>query len=184
MITTNDSELIDRCQYLKDHAMDRVRTYYHNEVGFNCRMSNLQAALGCAQLRRVSEFLSDRRHLLAWYQDAFASCDWVTLNPRSQWADPVVWMVSALFLDKPTGWRDRCIQSLRDSGIDSRPFLIPLNELPPYAWYRTFGTKGRTVAESKKLSEQGMNLPTSNCMTRADVQRVASAVISFANRKT
>lgn len=180
MITTNDLELSDRCRYLKDQAMDQGRTYYHSEIGFNCRMTNLQAALGCAQLRRLSEFLAGREQLFVWYQNAFADCNGLELNPKSDWAEPVVWMVCAVFSGRGAEWRDGCMKSLRESGIDSRPFFFPLNDLPPYKHYRTVSSNGGVLANTRRLSGQGINLPTSNKMSEVDVRRVAKAVMEIA----
>ena len=177
MITSNDRDLIARCRYLKDHAMDTGRPYYHSEVGYNCRMTNLQAALGCAQLRRVSEFLDNRRRLLSWYQDAFATCSQIKLNGAASWAEPVVWMICAVFVGMPKGWRDQCMLDLRNANIDSRPFFYPLCDLPPYKNFSQVGVSGNRVSISRRLSENGMNLPTSYDLSRSDVQRVADEVM-------
>ena len=131
MITTNDADLADRVRYLKDHAMDKGRYYYHSELGYNCRMTNLQAALGCAQLKRYPELLSARAEILEHYRNALADQPWLTLNPNMAWAEPVNWLIAAVG-DRDGDWRDACMAFLRDSGIDSRPFFYPLNELPPY----------------------------------------------------
>lgn len=177
IIVTNDKDLAERCQYLKDHAMDRGRYYYHSEVGYNCRMTNLQAAVGCAQIERFDEILATRRRILDYYQDEFSDCGSIRLNPRMKWAEPVNWLVSALVVDADGEERDGLRACLKEHGIDSRPFFYPLNELPPYRVYAEKRPFPTPVA--RRISQSGLNLPTSNDLRREDVARIAGEVKSF-----
>jgi perosamine synthetase len=80
MITTNDAAFASRCRLLRDHAMSLSKRYWHDELGFNYRITNLQAALGCAQLDRSLELLDARQHVFAWYSDCLKCDERIRLN--------------------------------------------------------------------------------------------------------
>ncbi|QJR11707.1 GDP-perosamine synthase [Usitatibacter rugosus] len=171
-ITTNDDALATRVRFLKDHAMSKERRYFHPEVGFNYRMTNIQAALGCAQLERASEILSRKAQVLSWYREEFGGSS-INLNPVVHPANPICWLVVALL---PIGARGRVnavCQALADEAIDTRPFFVPLSKLPPYAACR-FVNQGTAV--SHDLADRGICLPSSTRQSRSQVARVAEAM--------
>jgi perosamine synthetase len=154
MLTTNDSALAVRCRMLRDHAMPPERRYWHEEVGFNYRMTNLQAAVGVAQMGRIDEFINRKRQIAQSYQAGLAGLPGVTLPVELPDCCHVYWMYSILIGDDFPLRRDEVMIALRQRGIDSRPFFHPLDTLPPY---RT--ATPRPVA--LRLSQQGINLPSS-----------------------
>src|SRR6201996_1204001 len=93
MLTTNDADFFARAKRLRDHAMSPQRRYFHEERGFNYRITNLQAALGVAQLERIDDFLNRRTEIMGWYTAAIVSSDRVRLNRVSNWAKSAFWMV-------------------------------------------------------------------------------------------
>jgi len=176
-ITTNDDAFAARVRFLKDHAMSRERRYFHPEVGFNYRMTNIQAALGCAQLERAAEILSRKAQVLAWYREALEGSP-VRLNPTVRPAEPICWLVVALL---PRGSEDvaQVGAALSDAAVDTRPFFVPLSKLPPYAGCRLVA---RDAPVSHDLADRGICLPSSTRLSRADVARVAEVLQkSFAN---
>jgi perosamine synthetase len=175
-ITTNNDVLAGRVRFLKDHAMSRERRYWHPEVGFNYRMTNLQAALGCAQVERFPEILRRKAQVLAWYREAFGDAS-ITLNPSRSGAEPVCWLVVAqlpVALDEAQ--QRRLHEQMRqEHGVDLRPYFVPMHELPPYAASR-FEHRGQPV--SYDLATRGVCLPSSNRLDRSDIQRVAAALVA------
>lgn len=175
-ITTNDASYAQHVRFLKDHAMSRERRYFHPEVGYNYRLTNLQAAMGCAQIERFQELLGKKSNVLAWYREALDGSG-ITLNPQSKGADTVCWLVAALL---PGEWSterlNKVIGRLREHGIDSRPFFVPMHELPPYQALRF--EHGAEVVSSR-LAVRGLCLPSSGRLTRADVDRVAHRLRSI-----
>ncbi len=174
MITTRNADLARRMRFLKDHAMDPARRYYHTEAGFNCRMTNLQAALGCAQLERIDELLAARRRVMDGYRRGLGGVAGLQLNPGAHWAEPVVWMVCAAGAAL-AGRRDDVCTRLREAGIDTRPFFVPNHELPPYRGRRVVaadGSAGAPVAIA--LGASGINLPSGYGLDDADVDRAAA----------
>ncbi len=171
MITTNDAALADRCRLLRDHAMSPQRRYWHEEQGYNYRITNLQAAVGCAQLARSEELIGGRIELFDLYQSAFSGSG-VRLNRRANWARNTYWLVCAEFpgLDHPK--RDMLIEALRTNGIDTRPYFYPMSDMPYLVSAPT------PVAHA--VSQIGLSLPTYIGLTSDDVGYIASSVLAAA----
>jgi perosamine synthetase len=149
---TNNPELAARMRMLRDHGMRPERRYWHEEAGFNFRMTNLQAAIGCAQLERMGELIAMRRKVHSAYEAAFANLTGVELPPTmSPRCEPVVWFSCMLV---PAEMRSALIAACREANIDLRPFFHGLSSMPAY---RRFG---RACPVSSALSASGINLPT------------------------
>ena len=173
MVVTNDPALAARAAFLRDHAMDPKRRYYHPEVGFNYRMTNIQAAIGCAQLEQAESILARRKAIAAAYEAGLAGIPGLRLPPAAPWAESVYWMYSVLV--EPAFGRDRDTvrEGLRGRGVDSRPFFVPLHELPPYGTETTF-----PVATA--LGRTGINLPSGTGLTPEEIQTVCQALRDLA----
>jgi len=169
MVVTNDEHLADKVRFLKDHAMDPSRRYYHTDVGYNMRMTNIQAALGCAQMERIKDFLLKRSQILEWYQKELESIkSIIAINPVMAWAEPVNWMTCILFDEKLQLNTESVISSLKQKNIDTRPFFVPINKLSPYKDCKSYGSaKNMIVAET--LSANGLNLPTATSLTKENI---------------
>lgn len=161
MVTTNDAELYKKMKLLRDHGMRRggERLYYHEVIGFNYRMTNLQAAIGMAQLERIDTTLQIRDELQSDYEKALAEC--TELIPQMNFLDRkrVCWLVSYVF-ESETLSREEFSKRLREEGVDTRPFFFPLHLMPVYSAY----AKG-TYPNAEYLSRAGLNFPTSLEMT-------------------
>jgi perosamine synthetase len=179
MVLTNDATLTKRLQFLRDHAMDPGRRYWHPEVGFNYRLTNLQAALGVAQLRRYPEIRARRQAVLDRYQERMqASGLGILVNPSREWATPIPWLVTAILPEHLAGRRDELMAALRRVEIDSRPYFVPAHLQPPYAGCRTVARGGvNGLPQSESLAARGLNLPSSGKLTTADIDRVVSALM-------
>jgi dTDP-4-amino-4,6-dideoxygalactose transaminase len=139
--------------------------YTHDRVGFNYRLTNLQAAVGCAQMERLDVMVAAKRSIRDTYDAAFRGLPGVALFPRPVWADGAAW-VSGFVLDSVVaveGLRGR----LRDAGIDSRPFWKPVHLQAPYA-----STPRSSVTVSESLWERVLTLPCSTGLVERDVQYV------------
>jgi perosamine synthetase len=165
MCVTNDADLAARMRMLRDHGMRPDRRYWHDEPGFNFRMTNLQAAIGCAQLERMDEFLATRRSVAALYDTALAHITGISLPPAmSARCEPVVWFACAL---TPAERRPTLISACRDANIDLRPFFHGLSSMPAY---RDFA---RACPVSHHLSMTGINLPTSRMVDVRLARKIA-----------
>jgi len=167
-LTTHSAEVAERARFLRDHAMSKDRRYWHTEVGYNYRMSNLQAALGVAQLGRIGSFIAERDRILETYRHYLAS-DQLILNPRLAGTRPVNWITCVLLGKVDREGRDRAMGRLREQGIDSRPFFYPLTALPMYA-------RG-TNPVSADLSARGLNLPTYPGLKEEEIKTIAQRLL-------
>lgn len=169
MITTNDAAIFQRARYLRDHAMSPDLRYWHTEVGYNYRMTNLQAALGLGQLEQIGDFIAERERLLSLYR-AQLEPRGLVCNPRSG-AQPVNWITCAVAKGLGRTRRDAVMALMRDGGVDSRPFFFPVSALPMY------GAK-EAHPVSAALSEDGFNLPTFVGMTDGQVSQVCATFLA------
>jgi len=162
MIVTNDQELYQRLKFLRDHAMSKEIRYWHTELGFNYRMTNIQAAMGVAQLEQIDEFLKDRNDQLALYRTHLSGMD-IELNPSVD-CQPVNWITCAFVEGLDRTRRDKAIELMREKGVDSRPFFFPIRRFPMYS--ENVGL----VADM--LSEGGFNLPTYVGLHEVEIEKI------------
>ncbi len=165
MITTDDPVLFQRLKYLRDHAMSKEIRYWHTEVGYNYRMTNIQAALGLAQLEKIDQFIARRATLLEQYRTLLAPHG-VECNPAALGAQPVNWMTCAVVEGLGREQRDKVIALMREQGVDSRPFFFPVSSLPMY--------RGASNPVSQLLSDNGFNLPTYVDLTSEQVSQICT----------
>ena len=169
MITTNDADIFQRARHLRDHAMSASLRYWHTEVGYNYRMTNLQAALGLGQLEQIGEFIAQRDGLLSQYR-AKLEPQGIACNPRVG-AQPVNWITCAVAEGLGRERRDTVMALMHDGGVDTRPFFFPISALPMYA------AKDANPV-SAALSEDGFNLPTFVGMTESQVSQVCETFLA------
>ncbi|MGB2727295.1 MAG: DegT/DnrJ/EryC1/StrS family aminotransferase [Halobacteriota archaeon] len=156
MCLTNNEELAEKMRILRDHGMNPNKRYWYDVVGFNYRMTNLQAAVGVAQLKKLDEFVEKKRQIARWYSEGLkdlAEKGLITLHPEMPWAKCVYWMYCILVEDKVGISRDDLMKKLEEKGIETRPFFYPMHVMPPYK-----NNEGFPVAE--ETSRKGINLPS------------------------
>jgi perosamine synthetase len=172
MLVTNNEEIAKRSKLLRDQGMSKEKRYWHEIVGYNYRLTNLQAALGVAQLERIDNFIEIKRCNARLYNSFLKNVRGVVLPPEEEWAKNVYWMYSVL-VEKEFGiTRDQLMKKLMDLGIDTRPFFYPINTQPPY--YRD----DDECRVSEELSVKGINLPSSVKLRKKDIEYVARAIIN------
>ncbi len=166
MVVSNNKQLIERAAYLKSQAVSSVREYWHDEIGFNYRMTNICAAIGVAQLERADQILKRKRDLATWYRAELAG---TSLTFQTDYPDSInsYWMVSALADDAST--RDKIRNYLKDRCIETRPLFYPAHTMPSFKTIESF-----PVAES--LSQRGLNLPSYPGLTREQVAYICSKI--------
>lgn len=175
MITTDDEELYKKMRYLRDHAMSKDKRYWHTEIGFNYRMTNLQAALGVAQFERIDELLAKKKKIFEWYQDGLKDIKGIRLNHQATWAKNVYWLVCLELDDYTESQRDEFIQKLKTQNIDSRPYFYPVSDMPLY--------DDADTPVSHKIFQRGLNLPSYFDITKEQVEYVCENVKKLYNVK-
>lgn len=162
MITTNSNELNEHLRFLRDHAMSKEKRYWHTEVGYNYRMTNLQAALGVAQLERANELIAKRKEIYSWYKKHLHNFDGVTLNKTYSWADNTYWLICAEIANYNEDKRAVLMAKLKAAGIDTRPFFYPMSMMPMY--------KNADNPVTYDIYHKGINLPTYFDLTEEEVK--------------
>ena len=169
---TDNDELAESMKALRDHAMDPNKRYWHNVVGFNYRMTNMQAAVGVAQLKKLDEFVEKKREIAKWYSEGLKELEekkLIKLHPEMPWAKCVYWMYSILIKDDFAIGRDDLMKKLEKSGVDTRPFFYPMHVMPPYK------NKDR-VPVAEELARKGVNLPSGSTLANENVKQVVKSI--------
>ncbi|MDM8529451.1 DegT/DnrJ/EryC1/StrS family aminotransferase, partial [Anaerolineales bacterium HSG24] len=172
IIVTNNQELSERAFFLENQGRYSDNPYWHSEVAFNYRMTNMQAAVGVAQLERIDDLIALRQRNAAYYNQRLAEIDGLTLPPNQAWAENVYWMYSILLDDALKLNRDEVRQQLRAANIDTRPFFYSVHQLPMY------DTK-QSLPVAEYLSRRGINLPSGAPLTVTQIDRVCDTLIKI-----
>lgn len=169
MVTTDDDELASRLRLYKGQGMDPERRYWFPVVGFNYRMTNIQAAIGLAQLENIDEALTYRQRLANWYDRALSNLDSLILPVTSPSMTHSFWMYTISVTEDSIVSRDLLMAKLAERGIETRPVFYPMHVLPPYLETSTY-----PMADS--WSSRGINLPTHQGVSEEHVMFIADAI--------
>lgn len=175
MLLTNDHALAEHVRFLSTQAREPEAHYEHQEVGYNYRMSNVLAALGRAQLRRLDEMIAKRREHRETYAELFAAVDGVTILGREGDDADNCWLTAILVDEEITGWTTRELtEALAVNEIESRPLWKPMHLQPVYA------DRPKVVnGSSEELFAAGLALPSGSALTADEVARVTTTIEKF-----
>ena len=172
-IVTDDKALADRMKFLRGQAVDPKKSYWHPEVGFNYRMTNIAAAIGVAQAERLHIHVQRRKQVASWYFNRlWASQHLLQLPMSASWAEHSYWMYTVVLKPHVRVDRGEWMQALSVRGIETRPVFYPIHEMPPYR--RQHGRF--PVAE--RISSRGINLPTHGNLSEDDVDYVCENLLA------
>ena len=172
MLVTDDAALADRARYLSTTAKDDAVEGVHGAVGYNYRLTNLQAAVGYAQLERLNQLLAAKRRIALRYAAALEGILGLSPMPEAPWARSAFWLYT-IRLDETEATCDarELRRRLRAAGIDSRLFWQPLHRSPAHAGAQTLGG-----AVAEHLHRELLSLPCSCGLSEAAQERVINAV--------
>jgi perosamine synthetase len=172
MCLTNNEELAEKMRILRDHGMNPDKRYWYDTIGFNYRMTNLQAAVGVAQMEKLDEFVEKKRQIAKWYEAGLKELEekaLIKLHPEMPWAKCVYWMYCILIDDKFYISRDEIMKRLEEKGIETRPFFYPMHIMPPYKNNEKFPVAG-------EISRKGINLPSSVKLSKDKINMVIEII--------
>ena len=174
MVVTDDEGLADRLRSLRNLAFEPGRRVLHRELGFNFRMTNVQAAIGLAQAEQIDQTVARKRAIGRRYAAALSQLPGIRLQPEREWARSVYWM-NGLVLERSTGLDARALaERLRRLGVDTRPFFLGMHRQPALHDRGLFVDEAYPVAD--EIAEQGLYLPSGVGLTDEQVDRVVGAV--------
>ena len=173
MITTDNREIAKLAWNLRDHAFSTDRHFWHKFVGFNYRMTNLQAAVGLGQVEQMDAFVAARREHALEYNCRLHGIPGITTPPEAEWAKNVYWMYGILVDKAQYGMdRDALRQVLAENGIETRTFFIPMHCQPIY--WNTF--KGQRFPVAEQLCRDGFYLPSASSLALDEIEYITDVI--------
>lgn len=173
MLLLRDPAAASRARMLRDHGMSRDRRYWHDLVGFNFRMTNLQAAIGVAQMERLDEFVAHKRRLAETYYSYLSDLAELLLPVEKEWAFNSYWLFTVLIREDVKIKRDDLMKRLLYNGIETRPVFVPMHCMPIYSEYCG---KKQDFVNSSMAGRFGICLPSAVTNTREHIDEVASVL--------
>jgi perosamine synthetase len=175
MITTNNAAFAAKARHLTTQAKADPVEYIHDEIGYNYRLTNIQAAMGCAQLERLEEFIAAKRRIARTYREAFAAVPGLEFMPQSDWAESTYWLSSVKIRADDFGLDSRAVmRKLGEHQIQSRPLWQPINLSPAYR-----ELKAPPCPVAAALYREVLSLPSSVGLQASDQQRVIETMLAL-----
>jgi perosamine synthetase len=178
MLVTDDEAIYKRASFLADHGRDKTdRNFWFVEIGYKYKMSNIQAALGLAQLERLDELLKAKRNIYRWYHDSLGHVDGLMLNEENSLVNNSFWMTSIVWDKQYKITKLELIEELKKRGVASRPFFSPLSAMPAYSGFSSAQRAKQENSVAYRYLDVGINLPSGVLLTKSDVEFVSKAII-------
>jgi perosamine synthetase len=175
MIVTNDEKLAEHCQSLRNLCFQAHKRFVHEELGWNLRMSNLQAALGVAQLERLDEFVTRKRRMGKLYTDLLSGIAGIQLPlDKTDYAENIYWVYGIVLTENVPFDAEVAIKKLAEYQIGTRPFFWAMHEQPVFRKMGLFQEVSCPVAE--RIARRGFYIPSGLALTDEQIERVAIAI--------
>ena len=172
---TNNESLAEKLKLLRDHGMNKNKRYWHDILGFNYRITSMQAALGYAQMERIIEILDKRSTITKYYDDRLEHNSLLKIQCDITDRKKVCWLYSILIdtqrVEKDV---DEIREELLKKNIDSRPFFFPLHQMPPYEHFRK-----NNPSISSIVSKKGLSLPTFENLSDEEIDYICDSLLSI-----
>lgn len=182
MVLTNDETLAGKCYELRNLCFIPPRRFIHEDLGWNFRMTNLQAALGVAQLERLDEFLDIKRQIGTWYNELLKDIKHIQLPVKNtDYADNIYWVYGIVLDDSVPFDAVEAMRRLGDLKIGTRPFFYPMHKQPVFLKMNLFN-KDNLYPVAERIAERGFYLPSGLTLTKENAIEVSQAVKSILKR--
>jgi perosamine synthetase len=181
MIVTSNKEMAERANRLKDLAHSPEKRYSHTDIGFNYRMTNIQAGMGLAQLENIEKYIEMRRENASFYNNYLGELRGITLPAEAEWAKNIYWMYAIVLQDEFGLSRDRLMEELAKKDIETRAFFIPMHFQPCFKDMGLF--EGETYPIAEDLGNRGIFLPSSTGLTLEQKTYVCDSIKEIQQRK-
>lgn len=178
MVLTDDESLAERCRSLRNLCFIPEKRFYHEELGWNFRMTNLQAALGLAQVERLDSFVEKKRHIGAFYQEKLKDIEVFQLPlPSTDYARNIYWVFAIVLTEKSQHDAASFCKLLTQKGVGTRPFFWGMHEQPVFHKMDLYRTEKYPVAET--MARRGFYIPSGLGITDQEMEQVSHAVRSI-----
>lgn len=173
MVTTNNDEVAARIRLLKNQGMTAQKRYWHPVVGYNYRLTNVQAAIGLAQVERLEEQLARHREVAAWYRHELSGVGGLAWQVEREWALHAWWQFVVIVDESFALDRDVVLDHLQKAGVDARRIYYPMHQLPIYEQ----AAASRRFPVADRLAARAVCLPTWAGLSRDDVRFVCERLM-------
>ena len=170
MVTTDDGNLAEKVRMLRDHGMSRKERYLHPVLGYNYRLTNLQAAVGFAQMEKIDQILGRKRDIAGLYEKNLGSIGEVVLPPDPDWGVPVCWMYAVQLGNEREPDVREVVNRMQEKDVEVRPFFVPVHQQPIYK------DTGGSYPISERLHKRGLCLPSSPNLSDEDIKRISGCL--------
>lgn len=174
IVLTDDAKTAEKLKSLRNLCFQPDRRFFHEELGFNYRMTNIQAALGLAQLERVDNIVSRKRRMGQEYNRRLKDLDALQLPTEASWAKSVYWMYGVVLSDDAGINAEGFAKKLRERGVETRPFFLGMHEQPAFHKRNLF--VGERYPVTERLARRGLYLPSGLALTEGQMAHVGDAV--------
>ena len=174
MILTNSDIYAERARSIRNLCFKKERRFFHTELGNNFRLTNVQAAIGLAQLERIDSFIKKKRWMAAEYRNRLHSIKELILPVEESWATNVYWMFGIVLDDTVDFDAIEFAKRLHKEGVETRPFFLGMHEQPVFLEMKLFKDERYPVAE--KIARRGLYLPSGMTLNEQQIETVSEAV--------
>ncbi|MGX5820023.1 aminotransferase class I/II-fold pyridoxal phosphate-dependent enzyme [Chitinophaga lutea] len=179
MCVFKDAAVAEKAATLRDHGMKKSRRYWHESIGYNYRLTNIQAAIGVAQFERLQEFVKSKMRIAQAYTNVLSKMDCFQPPVEKDYATNSYWLYTFMIHPSAKFRREDLMDYLHLKGIETRPVFFPMHIMPPY---QHFGNPEK-LRTSALVSEHAMSLPSSVNLSDAELDYICEQIAGFANNK-
>jgi perosamine synthetase len=181
MVVTNDDRLAERCRALRNLCFRSDRRFLHTEHGHQFRLTNMQAAVGVNQVRRIDKIVARKRKIAASYRERLSQIEGLQLPIEKDWGRSVFWVYSLLLGDERELDAAAFAALLKENGVETRPFFLGMHEQPVFHKMGLFGDRRGQYPVTEKIARKGLYVPSGLAITNAQIDLVCSAVEQILN---
>ncbi len=171
MVVTNDEDIAERCRLYRDHGMSKDKRYWHEVLGFNYRMTNLQAALGVAQMHKIRTIIERKKEIADLYDKLLVNSNKLILPKAMSWAEHVYWLYTIIINPSKANISvTELTHALQEKNIETRPVFPPMHTQPIY-------NHKKSLPNAEYISKHGLSLPSSPELKDEQVEEICSVLL-------
>ncbi len=183
MLVTDNEDIADACRSLRNLCFQPGRRFHHEDIGWNYRMGNIQAAIGVAQMERLEDTVSTKRRIAETYNRLFQGCAGIELPPQScSYSESIYWVYGVVLDDTIEFDAEELLGQLAKLSIGTRPYFWPMHEQPVFLEMGLFAGEGYSVSE--RLARRGLYIPNGLNITGEQQSYVADTIKRLIKRDT
>lgn len=176
MVVTDDDQLADRLRSLRNLCFRPPRRFFHTQLGYNFRMTNIQAALGVAQTRRLRAIVERKREIARLYTERLSKLDWISLPQEKEWAKNVYWIYGVVIDDRVQLDAESLAERLKARGVETRPYFLGMHEQPVFHDMGLFRNSAGKFPVSERIARRGLYVPSGLAITNEQIAQVCDAM--------